>query len=237
MQDICFIGDGIVMGFGDEAFSGWPGRLAVLESARGRHVRPFNLGVAFDTSEGVRRRWRAEAGARLQGAEQAGLVFSFGLCDMAERIGDGIRVPLMDSMVNAEAIMAEAVARWPVLWIGPAPVRRHSAPVGSRGTWDRFSMARLEGLNAAYRDIATQAGVPYLDVIEAFRSDATWQAALAAGNGVFPTGQGHQHLAELIRRWMPWRAWMGDGLAPRRAATAAAATAPAAAPPTFAAFG
>lgn len=214
MKDICFIGDGVVMGLGDEAFAGWPGRLAALEGADGHHVRPFNLGVAFDTSGGVRHRWRSEARSRLQGAEQAGLVFSFGLWDMADRAGEGIRVPLMDSMANAEEIMAEAAEHWPVLWIGPAPVRPHSAPIGSRGTWDRFSMARLEGLNAAYRDIAGRAGVPYLDAIEALRGDAGWRTALTAGNGVFPTGQGHQRLAELIRRWRPWRAWMEEGLAP-----------------------
>lgn len=205
MSDVCFFGDGIVMGLGDEAMVGWPGRLAALERMAGVPVTAYNLGVPFDTSACVRARWEHEARARLDGVARPCLVFCFGASDMAERDGSGIRVPLPDSMAHAEAVMRAAAAAWPVLWVGPAPVRSHSPPIANRGRGERFSNARLRALNEAYGAVAARLGVPYLNLMAALDRNAAWAEALAGGTGVYPTADGHQAIAAAVRAWGPWR--------------------------------
>lgn len=218
MKGVCFFGDGTVLGIGDGlplgGQPGWPGRLLALERLAGRPFLGFNLGVPGDTSGALLCRWRAEAELRAPACDgDLGLVFSFGREDMAEIAGEGIRVPLMESVLNVERLMTEARTIWPVLWVGPPPLRPRVGPVMSGGRWHRFSNMRVRMLNDAYRDVAERLFIPYLDLFALFDDDVAWDRDLGAGDGIHPGPQGCARLAEAVSRWPAWREWM-DGIRP-----------------------
>jgi acyl-CoA thioesterase I len=84
---ICFIGDSITAGSGDDHYLGWPGRVCAAERAKGHDLTAYNLGVRADTSVLIAARWRAEAAARLPPEHAGALVFAFGINDTAEEAG------------------------------------------------------------------------------------------------------------------------------------------------------
>ncbi|KJS40579.1 MAG: hypothetical protein VR70_05630 [Rhodospirillaceae bacterium BRH_c57] len=217
MKTICVFGDSVALGRNDEHGAGWPARLAALEISGGRDLTLYNLSVAQDTSIDVADRWQGDCRVRLRRApESAGLVFCFGLYDMADESaldGGAPRVPLMDSMAQAEALIGAAAQVWPVLWIGPAPIHRNAGPMVEDGTRMTVSRARLEALNAAYADIARRLGVPFLNLCGVLEPSGTWQAALQHGNGIHPVAAGHAAIAAAVQKWTAWRAWMDSGAA------------------------
>jgi acyl-CoA thioesterase-1 len=75
---ICFFGDSIVNGTGDDACLGWVGRVCSAARRDGIDLTCCNLGIRRDTSADVLIRWHAEARARLPDEYDGGLVFSFG---------------------------------------------------------------------------------------------------------------------------------------------------------------
>ncbi|WP_019646846.1 GDSL-type esterase/lipase family protein [Novispirillum itersonii] len=210
MRRICFFGDGLVAGQGDETGLGWVGRLCAIERSAGRTFSGYALGIEGNTSRDIQARWRSEA-ERRAGVPRAGvfttggLVFSFGVHDMAEVQGRGIRVPLPEVLANAEEMLSEAREAWPVLWIGPLP----SLP-GATGPYpaETFSGARTVALSTAFRDLARDLAIPYLDLCSLLPSDPAWRQASAGRSDLFPDGAGHQAIAAVVRRWAPWRTWM-----------------------------
>lgn len=217
MKTICLFGDSVALGCGDAGGGGWPVRLSSLEDLGGHALELYNLSVAQDTSLDVADRWALEGRSRLRRAgPAAGLLFAFGLYDMAMDADDvgghALQVPLMDSIAQAEAIIGAAREVAPALWIGPAPVRLHSEPLLEHGRWLRFSHARLAALNAAYADVARRLRVPYLDLMAALEDVDAWQAVEDDGNGVHPGPEGHAAIAAALHRWPAWRHWM-DGVA------------------------
>lgn len=210
MRRICFFGDGLVTGQGDEAGLGWVGRLCAIERSAGRVFSGYALGIEGNTSRDILGRWRSEA-ERRAGLPRAGvfstggLVFNFGLHDMAEVQGRGIRVPLPEVLANAEEILSEAREAWPVLWIGPLP-----SPPGATGPYaaETFSGARTVALSTAFRDLARDLAIPYLDLCSVLPADPAWRQATAGRADLFPDGGGHQAIAAVVRRWAAWRTWM-----------------------------
>lgn len=217
MKTVCVFGDSVALGRGDETAAGWPLRLAALEGLAGHDLTVYNLSVAQDTSIDIADRWQGDCRVRLRrDGVTAGLVFAFGLYDMADEAGIGaggaLRVPLMESMAQAEAVVAAAADLRPVLWVGPPPIRPNTAPLVEDGHWMKFSRARLEALNAAYEDIARRLRVPYLNLVEALGESTVWRTAQRVGNGIHPCGDGHAAIAHAVHTWPAWRLWM-DGAA------------------------
>ncbi len=206
---ICFVGDSITNGTLDPEYRGWPGRLCAAERERGHDLTCYNLGVRADTSRLIARRWRAECAARLPDVFPGALVFAFGVNDSAEMAGEGIRVPLAESLEIARAMIEEAKAWLPTLWIGPAPVDEARQPLapGAGISYD-FRNARVAAYSAAYAALAREIGVPYLDLYELLIDDPRWQAALADADGVHATGDGYAAMAEKIGAWNAWRRWL-----------------------------
>jgi acyl-CoA thioesterase I len=213
---ICFVGDSLTNGTGDDAFLGWPGRLCAAECRRGHELTCYNLGVRADTSVLIAARWRRECAARLPELYQGGLVFAFGNNDSAiQDDAKEVRVPPAQSLANARAVLAEAKAwtearAWkPVLFIGPWPVEEAKQPVSPTGavSYD-FRNARILQLSDAYGALAEALGVPYLDLYRALSGDRRWQAASAAGDGVHPPADGYRLVAEKVAGWRAWRAWL-----------------------------
>jgi lysophospholipase L1-like esterase len=62
---ICFFGDSIFNGTGDDACLGWVGRICSAVRRRGTDLTCYNLGIRRDTSTDVLARWQVEARVRL----------------------------------------------------------------------------------------------------------------------------------------------------------------------------
>lgn len=205
---ICFVGDSVTAGTGDDGCLGWPARASAGEIARGHDVTCYNLGIRAQTSSEIAARWENECRVRLPDHVDGRLVFSFGLNDCADLNGDGVRIPLADSERNARAILSRAVSWKPVLWLGPTPVRR--APPSIRpgpGITYTFDRERTAELNDRYARIAEDLGVPYLDLYDPLASDPAWETVLDTGDGVHPTGDGYARMAERLAAWPAWRQW------------------------------
>lgn len=212
-HSVCFIGDETLLGLRDPEGFGWPQRLTRAERDKGHAVITYGLGVEADTTADVARRWRAEAEARLAVLPASALVFCFGLNDQASG-GDGVRVPLPETLYLAETVIAEAAAWRSCFWIGPPPVSAGGVSVpGRQGKPLFYDPVRLRGLAQGFAAIAARCGVPFLNLCDALSGDARYAQALRGGNGIIPEGNGQALIAAAVGRWTPWRDWLDNGRA------------------------
>jgi lysophospholipase L1-like esterase len=204
---ICFVGDSITAGTGDDNYLGWPGWLCTLERAKGHDITLYNLGIRADTSELIAARWRAECAARLPPEYPGALMFAFGVNEAAEEAGGKRRVKPDRTATLARAMLGEAVAWKPTLMIGPAPIDEAKMPLKTGAVQRDLRNARIGTLSRILDGIANDAGVPYLDLYTILSTDPVWAKALAAGDGVHPNGDGYARIAAIIGAWPAWRGW------------------------------
>lgn len=204
---ICFVGDSITTGTGDDSYLGWPGRLCAGERARGHDLTHYNLGIRGDTSPMIERRWRAECEARLPPEFPAALVFSFGINDTAEE-PTGLRVNPEMSSTTTQRILAAASAWKPTLMIGPTPVDESKMPTKFGAVQRDMRNARIAKASRILEGVAAEAGVPYLDLFSPLSADSSFTKSLAAGDGVHPTADGYAIMAVRIGMWSGWRHWL-----------------------------
>lgn len=209
---VCFIGDSVTLGTGDITAQGWPGRLSALEGQKyGHDISCYNLGIRAETSNQIRARWMQESELRLPEHVNGRFIFMFGLNDMAIDHTNNIRVSLDQSVNNARAMMTSAKSWKPTLWLGPTPVRGDNPVINpGKSITFAFDTERTKTLNNAYRELATELNIPYLDMHEAFESTAGWQQTLDEGDGVHPTGDGYQLIAKALTNWKAWRNWLSS---------------------------
>lgn len=201
-----FVGDSITNGTGDDDFLGWPGRVCVQERKAGHDVTCYNLGVRGDTSALIAPRWRQECEARFPPDVPCAIVFAFGINDSCEDLNAGIRVPLPESLKLARAMLTEAKAWRPTLWIGPTPVDESLQPMRPRPSINYdFRNARVAEYNKAYTALAAELRVPYLDCYAPFEKDARIAADLHALDGVHPLRGGYDVMAKHVAAWPAWR--------------------------------
>ncbi|MDP6173085.1 MAG: GDSL-type esterase/lipase family protein [Rhodospirillales bacterium] len=206
---ICFIGDSITLGGHDEKYLGWPGRLCAADHHKVDAFRAYNLGVGGETSETIAWRWRSECDARIRAGTEAGLIFAFGTNDSAEAEGEGLRVPVEQSLANAGRILSEARAWLPTLMVGPAPVIEELMPFQPNpATSYHFTNERLAEYNEALSETAAINDVPYLDIMDVLAKDERWEASLRTTDGLHPNAAGYGLIAGLVGVWSEWREWI-----------------------------
>ena len=204
---ICFVGDSYIAGTGDADCLGWVARVCRGAWVRGDRVSFYNLGVRGDTSELIAARWRSECWSRLPEVAPGRVVFSFGINDVAERVGAGLRVQPERSLSVAEAMIREVSRLWPTLWIGPPPANEAMSPMSPLpGLAYEFRNDRLLTLNRRYADLAHRLEVPYLDIAKPLSSNARYMQSLVEGDGMHCSGEGYGLIAELVDAWPEWRA-------------------------------
>jgi len=205
---VCFIGDSLVLGTGDEEFLGWPGRIMQHERKAGHDLSLYNTGIRGDTTTMIEARWRAEAEARLPAENPCALVFSFGCNDMAMDSGTLRNTP-EDAVASATRIISAAKDWLPTLWIGPPPVNDDDMPFSSAPGRERFlSSSRNAQLSDMFEKVADDLGVPYLDLCTPLTEVRDWASNYKAGDGVHPKGSGYAAMADQIIAWDAWRAWL-----------------------------
>lgn len=193
---ICAIGDSFVHGTGDPEGLGWIGRLVRPLTRSDPEVTLYNLGIRRNTSADIRRRWLAEAEARLPASIPGGLIFSFGVNDCCPADSSpGPRVEPDAAVANARAILSRARDVAPTLVVGPPPIA------------DAGVNARIAVLDPRLAAVAETGGVPYLSVFDHLVGSDVWMKEVAAWDGAHPGAAGYALLAELVEAWSAWQAW------------------------------
>jgi len=194
---ILFLGDSLTLGYGDEAYLGWPGRLCRDASARALGLTAYNLGLRRNDVAQVRARWREEAERRLMPGEPALLVFCLGAVDALRGF------PEPGSVEEARLLLTEARDVAPCLLVSPPPVA------------DTEGNVRLASLCKALRAIADGLHIPFLDVYHPLAANEDYMRALAASDGIHPVGDGYALLARLVSEWDGWKDALRKGLTER----------------------
>lgn len=205
---LCFVGDSITSGQGDPCKLGWPGRVAAAFHRCGIDLTVYNLGVRGDTSTDIAGRWHAECRARLPAGVRGAVIFAFGVNDASEA-GGRTRVPLEQSLENARGLMMQARALWPCAWIGPAPIDEGRQPLTLESGDTRWrSNAVIGGYDEAYRLLAAELGIDYLDLFAPLLAADDWTRRCLV-DGLHPDANGYEAMAALVERWPAFRRLIG----------------------------
>ncbi len=193
---ICFFGDSFTLGTGDDECLGWVGRLS--KHARSKHsdLTTYNLGIRRDTSREVRARWQSEAAVRLANTVDPRVVFAFGNNDAADGVESNARVPLEETLENAEDTLSRAANWLPSLMISPIPQ-----------TGSIITDNRIDGICSSLEKLCQRLEVPFLDLREAPREIwQIWRTEAEKGDGAHPNTGGYQALAQHICHSPEWNA-------------------------------
>jgi lysophospholipase L1-like esterase len=188
---VCFAGDSLVAGTGDETALGWVGRVAAAGIASGLDLTAYNLGVRGATSVQVTRRLAIEARPRLTAAEDPRIVLSFGVNDTLP----GVLLPVertLAALRDAQHRMAPV----PLLLVGPTAVD------------DDEQNARIRALDAALATETATLEVPYVTTFAATASSAAWRHPMHEGDGFHPDAAGYALLADVVTA--PILAWLAS---------------------------
>ena len=196
---ICFFGDSLVNGTGDDACLGWTGRVCSAARRAGHDVTHYNLGIRRDTSADVHARWRQEAERRLPREHDGRLVFAFGSNDCVADEGSGVRVGHDQALANTRAVLSEASAWLPTLMIGPSPL-----------SFDARSDARVARLSEDLAEVCRDVDLPYLPVFPALSRSRVWANEATAGDGVHPNEGGYAEFAAIVVAWSAWQGWFSS---------------------------
>lgn len=191
---ICFVGDSFVNGTGDPTFLGWAGRLCVAAQQQGHEITYYNLGIRGHTSRQIAQRWYAEVTARLPKESDGRIVFSFGANDITLEEGE-LRVPLTESLENAQQILATAQQLFPTIMVGPPPLLEEDLN------------QRIAPLSQQLSLVCNAMKVPYLEVFPSLLHVQAWEEEVAANDGAHPRTAGYERLAHLVQEWSVWKSW------------------------------
>lgn len=187
---ICFIGDSLVNGTGDEAALGWAGRLCAMANASNIPVTYYNLGIRRNTSKDVLLRWENECTLRLPDFCDGRIVLSCGVNDTTIENGK-VRVNSVESCANVRAILRGA-KRYTVLMVGPPPVL------------DDEQNKRIEDLSFAFARETQALGVPYVDLFSALCLDDAYKREVSSNDGSHPKSEGYSKMARIIGSSSSW---------------------------------
>ncbi len=188
---ICYFGDSLTLGYGDEAGLGWPGRLSKSLKEKGQDVTSYNLGVRKDTSSQLQHRWKMEAMLRRMPDQPFKMVFSFGVADVFNGLSPE------ESLTGAVAVLSQAKAMGDVLVVGPTPVN------------DREKREEITTLSRMIAGLCKRLEIPFVPTIDAMHRSFVYGTALNDGDGVHPAASGYAELAEHILKFNTAREFFG----------------------------
>lgn len=202
---ICIFGDDLATPLGDAGGVGWVGQLSRSENSFGSRFEMMSLGVAGETTRELAARVEAEMAARLQDGVPSLVLFCFGVADMSAPERGSTRMSLPESLYWAETSLRLSLRHYPTLWVGPPLGRAKAGWRDAQGRIWYLNQGRMAAINDAYRGLAEQLPVPYLDLSDSLSRDRRWLRAVEQGDGVHPNWEGHAALASHIGRWSVWR--------------------------------
>ena len=191
---ICFVGDSFVNGTGDPNFLGWTGRLCVAAQQQRHDITYYNLGIRENTSRQIAQRWYTEVTARLPKDSDGRIVFSFGVNDIIMEEGE-LRVPLTESLENAQHMLATAQQLFPTIMVGPPPLLEEDLNL------------RIATLSQQLASVCDATKIPYLEVFPSLLHVQAWEEEVASNDGAHPRTAGYERLAHLVQEWSAWKSW------------------------------
>jgi len=193
VQDIriCFLGDSLVNGTGDETAQGWVARVCAGAAAKGSPVTCYNLGIRRETSRDILSRWQNECARRLPGFCDGRVVLSCGVNDTVIEEGK-TRVDLDESLRNVAEILQGAAKKYKVLLVGPPPVG------------DEAHNVRIQVLSNALAEAARLQNIPFIDLFSPMISDVEYKQDVLNNDGAHPTARGYQKLAAIVSSSPQW---------------------------------
>jgi lysophospholipase L1-like esterase len=190
---ICFLGDSLTFGQGDESALGWPGRVVVAAQAAGLDLTGYNLGVRGDTGPQIAARAAGEVKGRFRSGDAKAVAIFFGANDIGQDL------PLSDSVEALVTLLTWAAEQKLTAFVLSPPVYA-----------DPLSDALSAGMSAAFANICAERGVAYLDLRHAGVDWDLWWAQARAGDGIHPGGGAYASLAQAFSDWSAWRTWIGQ---------------------------
>jgi lysophospholipase L1-like esterase len=190
---ICFLGDSLTFGQGDESALGWPGRVVVAAQAAGLDLTGYNLGVRGDTGAQIAARAAAEVKGRFRSGDAKAVTIFFGANDIGQDL------PLSDSVGALVTLLTWAAEQKLTAFVLSPPVYA-----------DPLSDALSAGMSAAFAKTCAERGVAYLDLRYAGVDWDLWWAQATAGDGIHPGGGAYASLAQVFSDWSAWRTWIGQ---------------------------
>lgn len=191
---VCFIGDSLTQGIGDELALGWVGRLAqasfAKNPAQARSLTLCNLGLRSDTSVRIAQRWRQEADLRRRPGEDMAFVFSFGAADHK------FDIARKDSLNASRLLLLEAASLGSALYIAPPPALEPGWSENNRQLGQEVC-ALCAGL-----------GLPSFDFHAPLSAQPAYMASLKA-DGIHPDAAGYERMAGLLRGFEPLAQLLG----------------------------
>lgn len=187
---ICFLGDSLVNGTGDETALGWVGRVCAHAHARGVALTAYNLGVRRDTTRDLLARGAEECARRLPADVDARVVIACGINDTTLEHGRP-RVPLEESATNLQRLL-ERLAPYRRLVIGPTPIA------------DARQNDRIAAVSARFAERAAGVGVPFISLFESLAADAAYVRAVASRDGAHPGSAGYAAIAAEVLASPQW---------------------------------
>lgn len=192
---ICFLGDSLVNGTGDETCLGWAGRLCISAINLGYSITYYNLGIRRNTSQDILLRLENECDLRLPTTCDARLVISCGVNDTVFE-NDKPRVKLQNSRINIQKILNIAKSKYEVIMIGPPPVN------------DDVQNERIREINYVFSQEANVLGIPFIETFSLLESDENYRQAIQSNDGAHPKSEGYVKLANIIGSSNKW--WFGQ---------------------------
>jgi lysophospholipase L1-like esterase len=189
---VCFLGDSLTFGQGDESGRGWPGRVVLNARAAGVNLTGYNLGVRGDTGAQIAMRAVAEVKARFRSGDRKAVTIFFGANDIGQDL------PLSDSAEALRTLLTWADAHHLTVFVLSPPLYA-----------DPLSDALAASMTAAFARLCAERGVAYLNLRDAGVDWALWWAQAGAGDGIHPGGDAYASLAKVFSEWSAWQAWVG----------------------------
>jgi len=185
---VCFIGDSLTQGIGDQKALGWVGRLAqasfAQDPARPRKLTVYNLGLRGESSVAIQARWRGDTDRRRRNGEDMAFVFSFGAADGLHK------VPHEKTLAASRDILETAASLGRTLYVSPPPAH------------DPAWSAHIKNVGEVLRGICVGAQIPTFDFHAPLSADAAYMASLVP-DGIHPDTAGYDRMAALLGGWKP----------------------------------
>lgn len=205
MPVILAFGDSITYGSWDEDAGGWTSLLRLWLDAQGdlarRNLFFYSLGVAGDTTAGLRRRFTVEAAARQRAGEALDIILAFGANDATfvpslgrcKVAGDEFEANLGEVLQQAGALGSRIL----LLNITAVVDEVAGAPPGR----DRSRLNQyVQAYNQRIAALGERYGVPVIDVYGKYRESD--HRALLSDDGFHPNAAGHAAIYELVRDYV-----------------------------------
>ncbi len=187
---ICFVGDSLVNGTGDETALGWGGRLCAAANASGTAVTYYNLGIRRNTSKDILFRWEKECSLRLPDSCDGRVVISCGVNDTVTENGR-VRVTLEESLENIRNIL-EGAKKYNVILVGPPPID------------DDEQNTRIKAISDAYEQEANLLNVPFIELYSSLIMDNEYKKEIIENDGAHPQSKGYSKIANIIGSSPSW---------------------------------